>query len=74
MITDKRNHALEPLSYHALHCGTFLNLNLEIATLMQSIPLANGTKAELLQEGIFFPHPFICMRNFINKKVENRRN
>ena len=24
-----------------------------------------ATKAELLQVGIFFPHPFICMRNFI---------
>ena len=23
---------------------------------------------------VFFPHPFICMRNFINKKVLNRRN
>ena len=32
------------------------------------------TKAELLQVGIFFPHPFICMRNFITKKVGNRRN
>ena len=32
------------------------------------------TKAELLQVGIFFPHPFICMRNFITKKVENQRN
>ena len=32
------------------------------------------TKAELLQVGIFFPHPFICMRNFICKKVGNRRN
>ena len=33
------------------------------------------TKAELLQVGIFFPHPFICMRNFITKKkVRNRRN
>ena len=25
----------------------------------------NIHKAELLQVGIFFPHPFICMRNFI---------
>ena len=32
------------------------------------------TKAELLQVGIFFPHPFICMRNFITKIVGNRRN
>ena len=29
----------------------------------------NLHKAELLQLGIFFPHPFICMRNFIAKKV-----
>ena len=28
-------------------------------------------KAELLQ---LKPHPFICMRNFINKKVVNRKN
>ena len=27
-------------------------------------------KAELLQEGIC-PHPFICQRHFINKKVGN---
>ena len=27
-------------------------------------------KAELLQ---LKPHPFICMRNFINKKVGNRK-
>ena len=32
-----------------------------------------ATKAELLKVGIFFPHPFICMRNFITKKVGNRR-
>ena len=28
-------------------------------------------KAELLQEGIFFPHPFICQRRFSDEKVEN---
>ena len=32
------------------------------------------TKAELLQVGFFFPRPFICMRNFITKKVGNQRN
>ena len=31
-------------------------------------------KAELLQVGTFFRHPFICTRNFITKKVGNRRN
>ena len=32
------------------------------------------TKAELLQVlRYFFPHPFICMRNFISKKVGNRK-
>ena len=31
-------------------------------------------KAELLQEGIFFPHPFICQRRFSNEKVGNRKN
>ena len=31
-------------------------------------------KVELLQVGIFFPYPFICMRNFINKKIGNQRN
>ena len=31
-------------------------------------------KAKLLQEGIFFPHPFICLRRFSNKKVGNRKN
>ena len=30
-------------------------------------------KAELLQEGIFFPHPFICQRRFSNKKVGNQK-
>ena len=34
----------------------------------------NATKAELLHVGLFFPHPFICMRNFITKTGENRRN
>ena len=29
-----------------------------------------STKAELLQKGIFFPHPFICQRRFSNEKVE----
>ena len=29
------------------------------------------TKAELLQEGIFFPHPFICQERFSNEKVGN---
>ena len=29
-----------------------------------------STKAELLQ---LKPHPFICMRNFINKKVGNQK-
>ena len=29
------------------------------------------SKAELLQ---LKPHPFICMKNFIDKKVGNRRN
>ena len=33
--------------------------------------LENTTsKAELLQ---LKPHPYICMRNFINKKVGNRK-
>ena len=27
-------------------------------------------KAELLQEGIFFPHPIICQRRFSNKNLE----
>ena len=31
-------------------------------------------KAELLQEGIFFPRPFICHRRFSNEKVGNRKN
>ena len=31
-------------------------------------------KAELLQEGIFFPHPFMCQRRFSNEKVGNRKN
>ena len=30
-------------------------------------------KAELLQEGIFFPHPFICQRRFTNEKVGNQK-
>ena len=32
------------------------------------------SKAELLQEGIFFPHPFICQRRFSNEKVGIRKN
>ena len=28
-------------------------------------------KAGLLQEGFFFPHPFICQRRFSNEKVGN---
>ena len=32
------------------------------------------SKAELLQEGIFFPHQFICQRRFSNEKVGNRKN
>ena len=35
------------------------------------ICLSQFTKAELLQEGIFFPHPFICQRRFSNEKVGN---
>ncbi len=31
-------------------------------------------KAELLQEGIFFPHPFICTSRFSNEKVRNQKN
>ena len=31
----------------------------------------SDSKAELLQPK---PHPFICMRNFINIKVGNRKN
>ena len=31
-------------------------------------------KAELLQEGIFFPHPFTCQRRFSNENVGNRNN
>ena len=31
-------------------------------------------KAELLQEGIFFPPPFICQRRFSNEKVGNQKN
>ena len=27
-------------------------------------------KSELLQEGIFFPHPFICQRRFRSEKVD----
>ena len=34
--------------------------------------LKNEDKAELLQ--LKPPHTFICMRNFINKKVGNRKN
>ena len=30
-------------------------------------------KAELLQEGIFFPHPFICHRHLTNEKVGNQK-
>ena len=33
----------------------------------------DSIKAELLQEGIFFPRPFICMKNIFTK-VGNRRN
>ena len=31
-------------------------------------------KAELLQEGIFFPHPFICQRRFSDEKAGNGKN
>ena len=31
-------------------------------------------KAEFLQEGIFFPRPFICQRHFINEKFGYQRN
>ena len=27
-------------------------------------------KAELLQEGLFSPHPYICHRRFVMKKLE----
>ena len=36
-----------------------------------STEVFKNTKAELLQ---LKPHPFICMRNFINEKVGNQRN
>ena len=39
-----------------------------------SILAENRTKAELLQEGIFFSFPFICQRCFSNEKVGNRKN
>ena len=32
------------------------------------IPLTIDSKAELLQEGIFFPHSFICQKGFSNEK------
>ena len=41
---------------------------------MQKICKSYFNKAELLQEGIFFPHPFICQRRFSNEKVGNRKN
>ena len=31
-------------------------------------------KAELLQEGIFFPHPFIYHQRLSSEKVGNRKN
>jgi hypothetical protein len=34
----------------------------------------DDAKAELLQEGIFFPHPFICQRRFNNEKFGNQKN
>ena len=37
---------------------------------IQTTP-TDSNKAELLQ---LKPHPFICTRNFITKKVANRRN
>ena len=30
-------------------------------------------KAELLQEGIFFPHPFICLRRLSNENIGNQK-
>ena len=38
---------------------------------LQSPKKVLNTKAELLQ---LKPHPFICMRNFINKRVGNQKN
>ena len=42
-----------------------------IATSLDNITI---TKAELLQEGIFFSHRFICQRRFSNEKAGNRKN
>ena len=35
---------------------------------------ANFGKAKLQKESIFFPHPFIWQRHFINAKAGNQRN
>ena len=44
-------------------------IQLDIFQVLQILFLC--PKAELLQ---LKPHPFICMRNFINEKVGNRKN
>ena len=43
----------------------------EKTSLKNNVNYNDMTKAELLQ---LKPHPFICMRNFMNKKVGNRKN
>ena len=44
------------------------------AFVLASMEVKGCCKAELLQEGIFFPYPFICQRRFSNEKVGNRKN
>ena len=54
-----------------LNIDKFLQDILQILIWPPKIKVSDVPKAELLQLKL---HPFICMRNFINKKVGNRKN
>ena len=53
-------------------------LELKVSKSQKQFFLASHTLkiqlAELLQGGIFFPHPFICTSRFSNEKVRNQKN
>ena len=48
-------------------------IKIEITVKLKILKEASKTKPVLLQKRYFFPHPFICKRNFISKKVGNQK-
>ena len=67
-------HKLLSSLFHVFASCEWLDLLPKLPEKIQLQITDGRNKAELLQEGIFFTHPFICQRLFINEKVGNRIN